>query len=190
MKKNSKRWIIVIVIALSIGIKGIDGVREITDDRVSSTSKIGGNEDRIDKIPKLKKIPVKLIRKVDGDTAVFSMENPRDGELKVRYLLIDTPETVKPNAKIQPFGKEASNRNEQILKNANQIYLMLDKGARTDRYGRVLAYVFADDILVQEKLVSEGLAEVKYIKPPSTKYLSKLKRAQNKAEKKCIGIWK
>ena len=41
---------------------------------------------------------------VDGDTAKFII----DGEVKsVRFLAIDTPETVHPTKDEEPYGKEA-----------------------------------------------------------------------------------
>ncbi|MFD1902304.1 thermonuclease family protein [Enterococcus termitis] len=39
----------------------------------------------------------------------------------MRYLLIDTPETKKPGTPQQPFGKEASERTEQLIQNRNRI---------------------------------------------------------------------
>lgn len=57
---------------------------------------------------------VTLVKNVDGDTSDFLV----NGKTKrVRYLLIDTPESVKPNTPIQPYGKEASDRTKEILTN-------------------------------------------------------------------------
>ena len=58
---------------------------------------------------------------------------------KVRLIGIDTPETVKPNTPVQPYGKEASNYSKQHL-NGKDVYLEYDK-EKEDRYGRTLAYV-------------------------------------------------
>ena len=105
------------------------------------------------------RIPADFVRHVDGDTTVLKI----DGKVqKVRFLLIDTPETVKPNTKVQPFGLEASKRTKELLSNASEITFEYDKGDKRDRYGRALgyAYIFVDETLLQKTLVSEGLARV------------------------------
>lgn len=110
-------------------------------------------------------------------------------ERKVRFLLIDTPETVKPNTKVQPFGLEASNRTKELLSTATEITFEYDKGDKTDRYGRALGYIFVDGTLLQKTLVSEGLARVAYVKEPNTKYLEELEKAQEQAKSQLIEIW-
>ena len=62
--------------------------------------------------------PVKLVEKVDGDTIVVVFNNK---QLKVRYLLVDTPETVKPGVSVQKYGPEASELNGEILKKSKNI---------------------------------------------------------------------
>ena len=105
--------------------------------------------------------PVKLLEKIDGDTIVVIFNNK---ELKVRYLLIDTPETVKPGTSVQKYGPEASDLNGKILKNAKKIELEFDIYEKQDKYHRALCYVYADGKSVQEQLLTAGLAEIKYIK--------------------------
>lgn len=96
---------------------------------------------------------------VDGDTSKFRI----DGKVEtVRYLLIDTPETNHPELGEQPLGKEASEFTRKMLENANRITLEYDVEKR-DKYGRVLAYVYADGKNVQEALLERGLARVGYI---------------------------
>ncbi|MGH2195779.1 thermonuclease family protein, partial [Enterococcus faecalis] len=80
------------------------------------------------------------------------------------FLLIDTRETMKPNTRVQPVGKEASNRRKTLLSNAKEIQLEFDETNKTDRYGGLLAYVFADGQLLQQILVGEGLAKIAYVK--------------------------
>ena len=61
--------------------------------------------------------------------------------------------------------------------------------SQTDNYGRYLVYVFADDIMVNEQLVKEGLAEVKYVYPPNTTYENKMRQAEEEAKRKKVGMW-
>lgn len=60
--------------------------------------------------------------------------------------------------------------------------------SKTDKYGRILAWVWADNELVQEKLVSIGYAEVKYIYAKYSK-LDMLYKVEEEARNKKIGIW-
>lgn len=109
-----------------------------------------------------KKYSVTLNKCVDGDTAKFSFEN---GDVySVRFLAIDTPESVHPTKGVEPFGKEASEYTCNKLTSATKIELEYDKKAgQKDKYGRLLAWVFVDDNLLQVNLIREGLAEVAYV---------------------------
>lgn len=133
-----------------------------------------------------KKYPVSLIRKIDGDTIIVSFNNK---ELTIRYLLIDTPETVKPNTPIQKYGPEASEFNEKILKTSKKIEIEFDVYQKKDKYNRALCYVYADGKSVQEQLLKAGLAEIKYVKEPDTRYLKDFKKAQNSAKGNKLGLW-
>lgn len=131
-------------------------------------------------------IPVELDRVVDGDTAYFTSKS--EAKIKTRFLLIDTPEMRGRGGK-QPYAQEATDRLEQLLTKANQIYIEYDIGAKEDRYQRDLVYVWVDGILVQEILVSEGLADVAYIYPPNTRYLSQLESSKAYAQGQRVGLW-
>ena len=111
---------------------------------------------------------VNFIEKVDGDTIVVRF-NKKD--LKVRYLLIDTPETVKKGVDVQKYGPEASNLNGEILSKAKNVEIEFDIYEKEDKYHRALCYVYADGKSVQKQLLEQGLAEIKYVKEPDTRYL-------------------
>ena len=132
------------------------------------------------------KYKVKFIKKVDGDTIIVNFNNK---ELKVRYLLIDTPETVKPGVEVQKYGPEASELNGKLLSNAKDVELEFDVYEKEDKYHRALCYVYTDGKNVQEELLLAGLAEIKYVKPPDTRYLDKFKKAQNKAKSNKRNLW-
>lgn len=130
--------------------------------------------------------PVQLLEKVDGDTIVVMFNNK---QLKVRYLLVDTPETVKPGTPVQKYGQEASELNGTILKNAKKIELEFDIYQKEDKYHRALCYVYADGKSVQEQLLIAGLAEIKYVKEPDTRYLKTFKKAQSIAKSNKRNLW-
>lgn len=83
----------------------------------------------------------------------------------VRYLLIDTPESKKPGMCVQPFAREASQQNNQLIRNG-RLTLEFEQGNQRDAYGRLLAYVYTDGQSVQEVLLKEGFARVAYIMNP------------------------
>lgn len=128
---------------------------------------------------------VTLYRTVDGDTAQLVVNGKRE---RIRFLLIDTPESVKENTPVQPFGKEASERVGALLKNAKKITLEYEPGEEKDDYDRLLAYVFLDGKMLQETIIEEGLARVAYFQGDE-KYLKTLQAAQEKAKKQKIGVW-
>ena len=140
-------------------------------------SKYNNDENLIDNVT--------LVRTVDGDTAVFLVDGKEE---KIRFLAIDTPETVKENTKVEEYGVEASNYTKQLLNSAKKIKLEYEKENDYDNYDRLLAWVFVDGKLLQEKLIEKGLAKVAYIYG-DYKYTDLLYETQNKAKKNKIGIW-
>ena len=122
---------------------------------------------------------------VDGDTAKFNV----NGEKKTaRFLAIDTPETVKPNTAVQPYGKQASEYTCSALTNAKKIELENDPNATKDKYGRILVWVWVDDSLLNDDLVKLGLAKVAYLYDDYT-YTSELKEDELVAKAQKLNIW-
>lgn len=93
---------------------------------------------------------VSLVRSVDGDTAHFT--DLSGDYVKIRFLGVDTPESTKEH---EPWGKAASNFTASILTKAKEIVLYQEE-QKTDAYGRHLAFVFADGVLVNLYLVQEA----------------------------------
>lgn len=148
--------------------------------------KIVENGVDINDVESLVKYEVTVDHHIDGDTTSFYFN---DESYSFRYLLIDTPEIGRKNGeKDEPFAREALHRVEELLDNAEHIYVMFDQSP-TDKYDRYLVYVYADDTMVNEQLVKEGLAEVKYVYEPNTTYENKMKQAENEAKKKNVGMW-
>lgn len=93
---------------------------------------------------------VTLERSVDGDTAYFT--DLSGDYVKVRFLGVDTPESTRIT---EAWGKAASKFTANILNNAKEIVLYQEE-QKTDAYGRHLAFVFADGVLVNLYLVQEA----------------------------------
>lgn len=129
---------------------------------------------------------VEIFKCVDGDTARFVMNKK---EIKVRFLGIDSPEIEKDGVPAEEYGEEAKNYTCRKLKQANKIELVYeDNSDKTDKYDRVLAYVFVDDKLLEELIVKNGYAKVKYINK-NYKYYDTLISAENYAIEKKKGMY-
>lgn len=121
---------------------------------------------------------------VDGDTIKVKIG---DREETVRFLLVDTPETVHPSKPVQPFGPEASDFVKETLE-GRTVELEKDVSER-DKYGRFLAYVYIDGESIQKKLLERGLARVAYVYEPNVKYVDEYRAIQEQAQKEGKGIW-
>jgi len=129
---------------------------------------------------------VKFSDCVDGDTIKILVDN----EIKtVRMLAVDTPESVHPTKGVEYYGKEASEYTCQKVKNAKKIEIEYDDDSdKTDKYDRLLVWVFTDGSLLQKDLVENGYAKVAYLYG-DYKYTNELETIQEKASAKSIGIW-
>ncbi len=155
-------------------------------------AEILGLNSRYSSVKQAKKDPrtverVKVSRAVDGDTIVLE-----DGR-KIRYLNMDTPETVKENTPIRCFGKEASHANADIV-DRREILMVGDK-EDTDKYGRELRFVFllGEDTNRKEQsvnawLVRKGYARVSIIKPNDT-FAQTFRDLEREAKNQSIGVW-
>lgn len=122
---------------------------------------------------------------VDGDTAKFIVHNKIE---TVRFLAIDTPEVKHPTKGREPFGKIASHYTCDVLKKANTIELEFEDGNKTDKYNRLLAWVFVDNTLLQDDLIKKGYAKVAYLYD-DYRYNNLLKVHETEAKLKEVGIW-
>ena len=129
------------------------------------------------------KFEVTLHKCVDGDTAWFNYDG---NNIKARFLAIDTPEST---IKKEKYGKEASLFACNKLENANLIELEYDNNSdKVDKYDRELVWVFTDNELLQELILKEGLAQIKYIYV-DYKYVDQLYKAEREAKKNQLNMW-
>ena len=121
---------------------------------------------------------------VDGDTLLLLINGEK---VTVRLIGIDAPESVHPEAeKNTPEGSLAAQRLRELT-SERRVTLEYD-AQQTDRYGRTLAYVYLDGTLLQDRLLSEGLARTIPLEP-NTRYEDHFARLEEKAEKEGAGFW-
>ena len=126
-----------------------------------------------------------VVRVVDGDTIVVQINGKSE---RVRFIGIDTPESVKPGTPVQCFAHEASDHTKQLLPSGSSVRLERDVEAR-DRYDRLLAYVYrADGLFVNLALVHDGFAVTDTI-PPNVAHAGEFVRAAADARRANRGLW-
>lgn len=123
---------------------------------------------------------VKVVNVVDGDTIKIE-----SGET-VRYIGIDTPESVDPRKPVQCYAKEASAKNT-LLVEGKLVRLEKDISDK-DKYGRLLRYIWLEDELINKILVREGFA-YSYSYPPDVKYQDQFIEAERLAREEQKGLW-
>ncbi|HEX5527640.1 MAG TPA: thermonuclease family protein [Solirubrobacterales bacterium] len=124
-----------------------------------------------------------VIRAVDGDTIEVRLDGRAED---VRYIGVDTPETVKPGTPVQCFGPRAHRFNARLV-TGRRVRLDFD-AERRDVYGRLLAYVHLGRRFVNAELVRRGLARTLEI-APNTSFARRFKRLQTAAARAGRGLW-
>jgi micrococcal nuclease len=127
----------------------------------------------------------RVLRVVDGDTILVAVGGRSE---RVRYIGIDTPESVKPGTPVQCYAKRASRENEQLV-GGRTVRLVGDAEAR-DRYGRRLAYVYrsGDGLFVNAALVRDGYARTMTI-APNTAHATEFAGLARTARASARGLW-
>jgi micrococcal nuclease len=128
-----------------------------------------------------------VVRVTDGDTIVVAYGGQ---EYKVRYIGMDSPETVDPSSPVQWMGPQATAANVALVE-GKTVYLEKDT-SEVDQYDRLLRYVWLTDgtawTLVNLELVRQGVASAKSY-PPDTRYDALYVVAEGEAHRSAIGLW-
>ena len=168
---------------------GLDQLRKKPDeDNASSEKKIDlWNEES----PVLEK--AELLYVVDGDTIII--KNKGGNEEKIRFIGIDTPESVNQDEeKNNEYGIMASDHTKELLNGVKTVYLEYDTDKKDD-YDRTLAYVWLNEDtsdvtnMLNARIMADGYAKVMSIEP-NTKYEDVFKSLKNGAEENSKGLWK
>jgi micrococcal nuclease len=120
-------------------------------------------------------LTVRVTQISDGDTIEVELQGRRE---RVRSIGIDTPETRHPNRGIEPYGPEATEANRRLVQR-QMVRLEFDVQPR-DQYGRLLAYVYVGEVMVNAELVRQGYALLSTY-PPNVKHEALFVRLQREA---------
>lgn len=131
---------------------------------------------------------VLVLNVTDGDTIEVEYQGKKR---KLRYIGINTPETVDPRKPVECFGKQASEENKRLLEGGK---VLLEKDVSdTDKFDRLLRYVYLSlgdgtKLFVNDYLVRGGYAYA-YTYPPDVKYSGRFFQAQKEARENLRGLW-
>lgn len=125
-----------------------------------------------------------VTRVIDGDTIEVDIEGRH---YRPRYIGVDTPETKRLQKLVECFGHEATEKNRELVE-GKVVYLEKDV-SETDRYGRLLRYVFLQDgTFINAGLVRLGYAQVATY-PPDVRYAALFLQLQREARQAGRGLW-
>jgi micrococcal nuclease len=125
-----------------------------------------------------------VVRVVDGDTIQVQLA---DRVEKIRYIGVNTPEIHHPIKGREPGGRQAAQVNQGLV-GGRRVRLELDVQTR-DRHGRLLAYVWIGDTMVNAELVRLGYAQVMTV-PPNVRYQELFVKLQREARDANRGLWR
>jgi micrococcal nuclease len=127
----------------------------------------------------------RVLRVVDGDTLLVRLDTRRE---RVRYIGIDTPESVAPGRPVECYGRAAAAANRRLVA-GRTVSLTMDE-ERRDRFGRLLAYVrrSSDGLFVNAELVREGFATTLRI-PPNVAHARRFAALERDARRARKGLW-
>ncbi|MEP6953705.1 MAG: thermonuclease family protein [Solirubrobacteraceae bacterium] len=127
-----------------------------------------------------------VVRVVDGDTIRVRLNGRSE---RVRYIGVDTPESVKPGTPVQCYAERAAAANRSLVA-GRRVRLVADAEER-DRFGRLLAYVYRepDGAFVNAALVRYGYARTLTI-PPNVAHREDFSRLAAEARHAGRGLWR
>ena len=124
-----------------------------------------------------------VTRVIDGDT--INVRFPDGAEDRVRYIGIDTPE-LRSDSGAECYATAATVANEVLV--ANRTVTLVSDVEDTDRFGRLLRYVYVDEVFINAHLVQEGYADTVHIEP-NIRYYDYLKDLEREARVAHKGLW-
>lgn len=122
-------------------------------------------------------------RVLDGDTIVARIGKRIQ---KVRYIGMNAPELDHPTRGEEPGARAATEANRRLVE-GRRVRLELDV-EEVDSYGRLLAYVYVGDVMVNAELVAQGHAQVMTI-PPNVRHQELFLRLEREARRRGLGLW-
>jgi micrococcal nuclease len=127
-----------------------------------------------------------LSKVVDGDTIDVDIDLGFDISFssRVRLAGIDTPESRTADKAEKALGLEAKEYLKSKLKDAKSIVIKTEKMDSSEKYGRILGWIFVDgqDVSVNQQMINDGYAWG-YLGETKVKDFDALSKARKKSGK-------
>lgn len=132
----------------------------------------------------------RVTRVVDGDTIHAILDSEPANEVKVRFLGVNTPETVDPRRPVECFGKQASDFTKSLLADKRVLLVADPEADEVDKYGRLLRNVYLDDGTdVNAELIRQGYAYAYVSFPQNLSRKAYLRSLEAEARENNRGLW-
>jgi len=128
----------------------------------------------------------RVLRVIDGDTIEVALNNKKE---IVRLIGIDAPEVVDPRKTVECFGRKAGEKAKEMLIGKTVTLESDSTQGDRDKYGRLLRYVFLDDLNFNKFTISEGYAHEYTYQSNPYKYMKEFKKAGEEAWEEKKGLW-
>lgn len=133
------------------------------------------------------RVRAQVLSVTDGDTIRVSIDGR---SVAIRYIGIDTPETVDPRTSVECFGREATAFNRELVE--GKIVELEKDVSELDSFGRTLRYVWIERgsqiVMANEELIRSGYAKASTY-PPDVKYQERLGGLEAAARTNGLGLW-
>jgi micrococcal nuclease len=126
----------------------------------------------------------RVVRVMDGDTIAVRVDK---SVLTVRYIGVNTRDARMRGDSVDAGPSEATEFNRALVL-GQTVRLEMDAQEK-DAQGRLLAYVYVGDLMVNAELIANGYAEVA-VKPPNVMHEEMLKHLQRQARLLKVGRWR
>lgn len=133
----------------------------------------------------MEELVTNLVRIIDGDSII--VDPPYEGEDSIRLIGIDCPETNYRWRSQGEYGEQAKEYLQTLIQVGDSILIVPDRDV-WDKYRRVLAYVFKDDVNINIEMVRAGMA-VPYPIYPNFGHVSELRQAVIEARTNNRGVF-
>ncbi len=190
IRKGGAPFILVLLVAL--GVLGIKGGGDGVDESKENPAVVEDSERTASRRALPQEQRVEIERCVDGDTLIVRYELDGEGvRERVRLIGVNTPETVKPNSPVEPFGPEASAYTKRRVEETGGVATLVSDGSAYDKYNRRLAFVYLGDdtISLNEDLARQGLGKVELKYSYSQKMKDRMQNCANLAKREKLGIY-
>lgn len=174
-----KKILIIIILITLIFVFGFWAEKQIKKINFNKISEINVVSP-IPTVDKETKEKARVIKVIDGDTVWLSDKR------KVRYIGINSFEMNDKRKDITCLAEKSKEANIKLVEN-KEVEMEKDI-SETDKYGRLLRYLWINGVMVNEELIKNGWAQVSTF-PPDIKYQERLRIEQIKAKLNNLGIW-